>query len=111
MYKPDWIDISLLIYAGMIGGPNDPRVKTELVHDPAKGDRVTMSQITMISHIVPHIDAPRHLFMDGTTIDELPLETFMGPARVIEIKDTVSIKPRRARSFRYPARRTYSFKD
>jgi arylformamidase len=91
--KSNWIDISLPIYEGMVGGPNDPRVTVRLVRDPAKGDPVTMSQLTMISHTGTHIDSPRHFFVDGTTIDALPLETFIGPARVIEIKDTDSIKP------------------
>jgi arylformamidase len=91
--KSNWIDISLPIYEGMVGGPNDPLVTVKLVRDPAKGDPVTMSQLTMISHTGTHIDSPRHFFVDGTTIDMLPLETFIGPARVIEIKDTDSIKP------------------
>ncbi len=91
--KSEWIDISLPIYAGMVGGPNDPRVKIKLVRDPDKGAPVTMAQITMISHTGTHIDSPRHFFKDGTTIDALPLDTFIGPARVIAIKDTVSIKP------------------
>jgi arylformamidase len=93
MVKSKWIDISLPIYAGMVGGPNDPRVKIKLVRDPDKGAPVTMAQITMISHTGTHIDSPRHFFKDGTTIDELPLDNFIGPARVIAIKDTVSIKP------------------
>jgi arylformamidase len=91
--KSDWIDISLPIYAGMIGGPTAPRVKIELARDPEKGDPVTMAQITMVSHTGTHIDSPRHFFVNGTTIDELPLDTFIGPARIIEIKDTESIKP------------------
>lgn len=93
MAKSDWIDISLPIYAGMIVGPSDPQVEIKLVRDPAKGDPVTMSQITMISHTGTHIDSPRHFFIDGTTIDALPLETFIGPARVIEINDVETIKP------------------
>ncbi len=93
MPKSDWIDISLPIYAAMIGGPRDPLVEIRLIRDPAKGDPVTMSQVTMSCHSGTHIDAPRHFFLDGAGIDELPLDTFVGPARVIEIKDTVSIKP------------------
>lgn len=93
MAKSKWIDISIPIYAGMVGGPNDPRVKIKLVRDPDKGAPVTMAQITMISHTGSHVDAPRHFFKNGTTIDVLPLDTFIGPARVIEIKDTKSIKP------------------
>jgi arylformamidase len=93
MVKSSWIDISLPIYAGMVGGPNDPKVKIKLVRDPDKGAPVTMALMTMISHTGSHIDAPRHFYKKGTPIDMLPLDTFVGPARVIEIKDTESIKP------------------
>jgi len=93
MPKSGWIDISLPIYAGMIGGPRDPLVEMKLIRDPAKGDPVTMSQVTMSCHTGTHIDAPRHFFPDGAGIDELPLDTFIGPAQVIEIQDKVSIKP------------------
>jgi arylformamidase len=92
MAKSKWIDISLPIYAGMVGGPNDPKVKIKLVRDPDKGAPVTMAQITMISHTGTHIDAPRHFYVKGTTVDVLPVDIFIGPARVIEIKDQESIK-------------------
>jgi arylformamidase len=93
MAKSKWIDISVPIYANMVGGPNDPKVQIKLVRDPDEGAPVTMALVTMISHTATHIDAPRHFYKDGTPIDDLPLETFMGRARVIEIKDSVSIKP------------------
>jgi arylformamidase len=90
--KSEWIDVSLPIYAGMIGGPKDPKVVMNLLRDPAKGDPVTMSQVTMSCHSGTHIDAPRHFFVDGAGVDELPLDTFIGPGQVIEIKDPDSIK-------------------
>jgi arylformamidase len=46
----------------------------------------------MITHAGTHIDAPFHFLRDDTTIDKVPLETFVGPSRIIEIKDEVSIK-------------------
>ena len=52
-----------------------------------------MSQMTINTHHGTHVDAPRHFLSDGTTIDEMPLGAIMGPVRVIEIKDTESIKP------------------
>jgi arylformamidase len=57
-----------------------------------KGDKVTMSKLQMISHTGTHIDAPLHFVPKGGTIDEMPLDTMIGPARVIEIKDTESVK-------------------
>jgi arylformamidase len=50
-----------------------------------------MSQVSMITHTGTHIDAPAHFILGGTTIDAVPLDTFMGPARVIEIRDETSI--------------------
>jgi arylformamidase len=49
--------------------------------------------MTINSHHGTHVDAPRHFFPDGTSIDEMPLTAIMGPARVIEIKDTRFINP------------------
>jgi len=92
MSKSDWIDISIPIRKGMVVGPRDPQVDIWLVRDPDKGDPVTMSQVSMITHTGTHIDAPYHFLRGSTTIDEIPLDTFIGPVRVIDIKDEVSIK-------------------
>jgi arylformamidase len=38
------------------------------------------------------MDAPLHFIANGKSIDRLPFEVTVGPARVIEIKDKISIK-------------------
>lgn len=44
-------------------------------------------EIVQIStHTGTHVDAPFHFFEDGKTIDELPLENFVGWARVVDIR-------------------------
>jgi arylformamidase len=60
--------------------------------DVNKGDKVTMSKLQVTSHAGTHIDAPLHFVPKGGTIDEMPLDTMIGPARVIEIKDPESLK-------------------
>jgi arylformamidase len=52
-----------------------------------------MSEFHFISHTGTHIDAPLHFVPGGSTIDSMPLETAIGPARVIVIKDPESVKP------------------
>ncbi len=52
-----------------------------------------MSQMTINTHHGTHVDAPRHFFPDGQSIDNMPLTAIMGPARVIEIRDKELIKP------------------
>lgn len=95
----EWKDITLplgkdlpALPGGMSERPVQPP-RFERFFDVDKGDRVTMSRIEMNSHDGTHIDAPLHFFYGGRTIDEMPMDTTVGPARVIEIKDTESIKP------------------
>ncbi len=53
--------------------------------DAASGDPCTLSELSMSAHAGTHVDAPRHLFPAGKTLDALPLETFLGEARVVEL--------------------------
>ena len=46
----------------------------------------------MGAHTGTHMDAPLHFLATGKSLDQLPLEATIGPARVIEIKDRNSIK-------------------
>jgi arylformamidase len=43
------------------------------------------SVIWLGSHAGTHIDAPAHLIADGTTIDAMPVDAMIGPARVVEL--------------------------
>lgn len=95
MAKSEWIDISVPfpVDRPMPFFPEDPQApRVTRIFDRTKGDPVTMSQININSHNGTHIDAPFHFMAEGTTIDMMPLDTAIGPARVIEIKDPVSIK-------------------
>jgi arylformamidase len=88
----DWIDISVPIVSGIVHWPGDPEVVLDRTSDVQKGDRLTVSQITMGSHTGTHMDAPRHFVRDGVGIDTLPFDAVIGRARVIEINDAESIK-------------------
>ncbi len=54
--------------------------------DVANGDPYTLSELSLSAHAGTHVDAPRHLFPAGKTLDALPLETFVGEARVVELR-------------------------
>lgn len=89
-----WIDISYPLSDDMIHWPLSPIYPhIEWVMHPSKGHQVSMSQLNINVHNGTHVDAPRHFFTDGKTIEDMPLDAIMGPARVIEIKDKESIKP------------------
>ena len=92
--KSGWIDISYGLSNGMIHWPMSPIYPhIDLAHHPSKGNIVTMMQLNINVHNGTHVDAPRHFIEDGTSIDQMPLDTIIGPARIIEIKDNESIKP------------------
>lgn len=94
MAKSEWIDISIPLRKDMVHWPTDPvPPSVDFMHHQDGDRQITTSQMTINSHHGTHIDAPRHFNPRGTSIDRMPLDTIMGPARVIEIKDTESIKP------------------
>jgi arylformamidase len=92
--ESNWVDITIPLRNAMVHWPEDPiPPKIDRILDVEKGDKVTMSHINIISHTGTHVDAPLHFIYGGETIDKMPLETTMGKARVIEIKDSESVKP------------------
>ncbi len=76
-------DLSQPVYAGMPVQPGDPAVRTVAArgHD-ADGYEVT--EICLGSHAGTHIDAPRHFFAEGATLDRFPLERLVGPALLVD---------------------------
>jgi arylformamidase len=48
----------------------------------SKGDTNNSSSIHTSVHAGTHVDAPFHFLPNGITIEALPVETFIGPARV-----------------------------
>ena len=89
----DWIDITVPLHNHMVHWPGDTSVEISRVTDVEYGDSHTLSNIVMGSHSGTHMDAPLHYIRGGKSIDEMPLDTVVGEARVIEIQDTKSIKP------------------
>jgi arylformamidase len=64
-------------------------LRFEFVMDMRKGDALTLSAYSLGAHSGTHIDAPMHFLSGGASIDKLPLETMIGPARVVDIADNV----------------------
>lgn len=42
--------------------------------------------VEISTHTGTHCDAPYHFFEDGATIDQVPLETYVGPAFVLDLR-------------------------
>jgi arylformamidase len=88
----DWIDISVPVRNGMVHWPGDPPFHIERALDQDKGDIATVSKMSLGVHTGTHMDAPLHFIPHAHSIDTMPLDATIGPARVIPIRDTQSIK-------------------
>ena len=67
----------------------DAPMSFEFLKDMRRGDPLTLSAYSLGAHSGTHIDAPMHFVRDGAPIDRLPIDALIGPARVIEIPDSV----------------------
>ena len=88
--RSNWIDVTATldpsttpVYEG------DPPIRFEFARDMRKGDFVTVSSYTLGAHSGTHIDAPMHFIRDGASIDRVSIERLIGPARIIDIPDSV----------------------
>ena len=91
--KSDWIDVSVPIANDMHNWPGNPPTVITMHLGTAKGDVCNVSAINLNSHCGTHMDAPFHFLDKGATMDDLPWDAVIGPARVVEIKDKEAIKP------------------
>ena len=72
-------DISVPNHPGMLHYGRKPE-KT-MVESIADGDPGNVSRWLIGSHTGTHVDAPAHFVEGATTIEDVPLETLVGPAR------------------------------
>lgn len=81
-----YIDLTLDIEEGMTTYPSPWHPPTEisiLGRHQVEG-RMTR-KVTMGSHSGTHVDAPLHFIPGATTIDQVPLSTLIGPAKLINM--------------------------
>src|SRR5580658_7479787 len=106
----NWIDISVPVRNGMVHWPGDPPFHIERAEDQEKGDTATVSKMTLGVHTGTHMDAPLHFIRNARTIDQMPLDTTVGRARVIQIGDPKSIKREELAAHRISAGERVLFK-
>ena len=79
-------DISLKLTGETLRWVTAPPFELEERRRMSKGDPNNSSALNMSVHSGTHIDAPFHFVADGNTIDQLPLERFIGPALVYALE-------------------------
>ena len=86
-------DVSVPITNSMPVWPSDPPVTlTPKAHVASGGSHtIRVTGIEMGSHTGTHIDAPWHFVEGGRKLNEIPLDRLIGPALVVEVRDSASI--------------------
>ena len=79
------IDLSHPLRHGQPSFPGDPPLSVVAACTTSSPARCNVSVVTMGTHQGTHLDAMYHFVDDGRTLDQMPLEWFHGPARVIRI--------------------------
>jgi arylformamidase len=105
-----WIDVSVTIKSGMAHWPDNPEVKVERMKDMDCGDVCNVSVLSLGSHTGTHMDSPLHFINGAKSLDKMPLDATIGPARLIEIKDKESIKPAEIANCKFKAGERILFK-
>lgn len=79
------VDISVAVSASTPEWPGDTPYSCGWTWEIAAGASVNVSAITMSPHVGTHADAPLHVRDGWPGADELPLDAFVGPARVLDV--------------------------
>lgn len=87
------IDISRPIAPGMPVWPGDAATAFVLRLTLAQGEPVNVGHLQMSVHAGTHADAPYHYNDAGAKMDEVPPETYVGPARVVDVRGQRLITP------------------
>ena len=80
-----WIDVSRPLADGAAVWPGDPPWRYRLAASIAGGDPANVGEVSGTTHAGTHVDAPLHLDPGGAAIDALPLDTFAGPAVLVDV--------------------------
>jgi arylformamidase len=83
---PDLIDISRPLVAGTACWPGDVPFAFRLGWTIAAGASVNVGAIESSVHTATHCDAPFHFDDAGATADRLPLDAFVGPAWIVDVR-------------------------
>jgi kynurenine formamidase len=81
----EFFDLTLPLYPGMPVQPGDPAV-TFLRVRSHESDGYEVTQLCLGSHSGTHLDAPRHFFPEGATLDQYPIDRLVGPGVVVDCR-------------------------
>jgi arylformamidase len=86
------IDLSQPVFDGCPNCPAHPpvRVTAGATHEK---DGWRLELLSLASHTGSHVDAPLHKLAGGDSLDQLPLDRFVGEAFVVDLRDAGASMP------------------
>ena len=78
-------DITPPVTPALAVWPGDTPPTREVLLDMGSGDNLTLSTLRATVHLGAHADAPSHYGATAETIDQRPLERYLGPAQLIRV--------------------------
>ncbi|MFH1486872.1 MAG: cyclase family protein [Chloroflexota bacterium] len=84
-------DISITLSPETTTYPGDASVTITPTHRISFGDGYNSSLLKMGTHAGTHIDPPSHMLEGGASLDEMPLDAFVGKSWVAELDSIRSI--------------------
>lgn len=80
-------DVSLPVRSGGLIYPGNPEIVIEPQQAISRGAGANVSRISFGSHTGTHVDAAKHFFDHGQTVDQIELTKLIGPAILIAVDD------------------------
>ncbi len=81
------VDLSLVLSSCMPAWPTQPNFLYEQTRNVAR-DGATLHVIRqMATHTGTHVDTPLHFVAGGASVDQLPVDVFMGEGVVVDLSD------------------------
>jgi len=87
------IDISRTLCPQMAVWPGDRPFDRSWTARLEEGSSVNLGAVSLSLHAGSHADAPLHFDADGASVTQLDLDSFLGPASVIDVRGVEAIRP------------------
>ncbi|MCJ7634038.1 cyclase family protein, partial [Candidatus Bathyarchaeota archaeon] len=79
------VDLSIVLYNSMPAWPTQPNFLYEQTSNVARDGSTNHIIHQMTTHTGTHIDTPLHAVPEGKSVDQLPVEAFMGEGVVVDL--------------------------
>lgn len=87
-------DISRTLFPGMAVWPGDIPFELNPSGSLADGGPVNVTTLSLAAHTGTHADAPYHFTEDGSTLEQIELDVYWGPAQVVSVsKESGALTP------------------